>query len=306
MNDAHEGDLVTPRARSLTLQLAEDLGVRYKVERGDALRFVRRRPDGQFEVDYLQRRWVAPGEALQLLAHLLDNVTMQSEGSPASAPAAKAPLGDPDSASMQPAELLAPGEPEASSRRQVGVGWRLALGGAALVALVALALLLARRLEVDEESLPSEQAIPSLEDGRATTQAAAPAVPVAPAATPSATPRASVAPPVVSNFVVCDTTVDCGIAEGEFSRAEVLACLRVMPGGSGAPLVLVATAGEDPPAGAQSAVVLARSGPVPQDPSFRCHPVRSTGGELADGRYWLWALDGSTTLGRVQFVVGRP
>jgi hypothetical protein len=311
MNDARDGDLVTPRARTLALQLVDDPGVRYTVERGDALRLVQRRPDGQVEVDYLQRRWLTAETSLQLLSHLLNNVSIQRDGLPPTAPptvvAAGSSLG-PVTPSGSP--LASDGPAVDRTIRRIGVRWRLICLGAVLVALVVLALLLVRCFNAGDESLPSAQTAPANDAGLDGTGTAAPVVPVVPTATPSATrsatPRATVVPPVVTNLVVCDTTVDCGIAEGEFSRVEFLACLRVTPGGSGGPLVLVATSVADPPAGAASATVLARSEPVPQDPAFRCHPVRSIGGDLADGRYWLWALDGSTPVGRAQFVVGRP
>jgi hypothetical protein len=311
MNDARDGDLVTPRARTLALQLADDPGVRYAVERGDALRLVRRRPDGLVEVDYLQRRWVVAEASLQLLSRLLDNVSLQKDGPPATAPPAVVAGGSGAGPSAPSGGALATKEqtPDRTDRR-IGVRWRMMFVGAAVVALVVLTLLLARRFNAGEASLPSAQTAPSNDGVPTVTVTATPVAPVVPVATPAATqrptPRATVVPPVVSNLVVCDSTVDCGIAEGEFSRAEVLACLRVTPGGSGGPLVLVVTSGANPPAGAESASVLARSDPVPQDPAFRCHPVRSTGDDLASGRYWLWALDGVTTVGQAQFVIGLP
>ncbi len=284
MNGAGAGDLVTPRAKDLTLELAADPGFRYRVERGDALRLVGRRADGQVEVEYLQHRWVTTEDALQPLATL-------SGGQRPS----------------DPAELPATGEPAAATvAPRSGPARRFALVVAVLVAAVVLVLLLMQRLSVDEEPFAGNRATPATGSGDAQTTATAPVVPGATAAPASATARATATPPVVSNLVVCDATVDCGIAAGEFSRVEILACLRVTPGGDGGPLVLVATSTDEPPMGVGSASVLARSGPVPQDPAFRCHPVRTVGGELANGRYTLWALDGTTVLGRVAFVVGSP
>lgn len=282
MNGAGVGDLVTPRAKDLTLELAADPGFRYRVERGDALRLVGRRADGQVEVDYLQHRWVTTEDALQPLTAL-------SGGQPIA----------------NPEKLPATGEPAALVPR-FGPAWRFALVVAVLAAAVVLVLLFVQRLNVDEEPFAGNRATPAAGSAGVPTPAVAPVVPVSTAVPTSATARATATPPVVSNLVVCDTTVDCGIAVGEFSRAEVLACLRVTPGGDGGPLVLVATSTDEPPMGAGSASVLARSGPVPQDPAFRCHPVRTVGGELANGRYTLWALDGTTVLGRVAFVVGSP
>lgn len=311
MNDARDGDLVTPRARTLSLQLADDPGVRYAVERGDALRLVRRRPDGLVEVDYLQRRWVAAEASLQLLSHLLNNVSMQRDVLPRTAPPAVLTAGSGSGPSaLSGADHATERQTPDRIERRIGVRWRVMLVGAALVALVILAMVLVRRYSAGDAALPSVRTAPTRDAGPTVTVTAAPVAPVLPTATPRATqspaPQATVVPAVVSNLVVCDSTVDCGIAEGAFSPQEVLACLRVTPGGSGGPLVLVATSGANPPAGAESASVLARSDPVPQDPAFRCHPVRSTGGDLETGRYWLWALDGITAVGRVQFVIGRP
>ncbi|MGD9890666.1 MAG: hypothetical protein AB7U18_05160, partial [Dehalococcoidia bacterium] len=213
MNDAHEGDLVTPRARSLALKLADDPGVRYDVERGDALRFVGRRRDGLVEVEYLQRRWVVAGESLQLLSHLTNPVTIQSEGLPGAAPSTHASHVDDDGPSTQADGIVATGELPTPSRPRIEVRSRLALLGAALVVLVALALLLVRCLRADDESLPSERAAPVFDGGRVATPATAPVVPVVPAATPAPpatptptptstpTPQATATPPVVSNQV---------------------------------------------------------------------------------------------------------
>jgi hypothetical protein len=283
MNNAREGELVTPRAKSLTLELAADPGFRYRVERGDALRLAARRPDGRVEVDYLQHRWVTSEEALQPLAEVRDDAPSERAESPAMV-----------------------GQAAEGVQRRAGASWRLVAVALVLVVGVALALLLVRRLNVDEEPFARERPTPASVTGGVATQATAPVVPVVPAATPSPSapaPTATATPPVVANLVVCDTTVDCGIAEGEFSRVEFLACLRVTPGGDGGPLVLVATAGDEPPVGAGATSVLARSGPVAQDPAFRCHLVQTVRGELTVGRYWLWALAGTRVLGRVQFVV---
>ena len=122
-------------------------------------------------------------------------------------------------------------------------------------------------------------------------------------ASPSSTPSPT-AVPGVSNLIVCDRTVDCGVGEATLSRGSVVACLRTTSGADHRPLVLVATNREEPPAGAYGFSVVARSEPFEPSGGFSCYSVQGVGGQFAPGSYWMWVLQETVPLMSTTFVVG--
>lgn len=317
MSDVRIGDVVTPDEEWLTLHSSVDAGLAERVRRGEALWVLARRPDGQVEVEYLRHRWLAPEHLLQ-----------PWQPTPQPAGTVSRPTVPPAANGRSWAHGPLPGtEAPRIGRRAITLAAMavgvLLLGIAAMAAGVLLGELAPTHRSNSQAqpsvrdrviSVPVTSASPApspgataLSDATATPPVSAPAAQpsLPPSPSPAArSPTPTAAPPVVANLVVCDRTVDCGVDVASLSRASVVACLRVTPGGDGRPLVLVATNREEAPTSVDGPTVVARSGAVEQNPALSCHTVRAVSGLLPAGTYWMWVVYGATALTGAKFVVG--